>query len=73
MQNLSKDWSHYVRVCRSKYKKEIKDNDRSNMQSARHKQNKKTTNVHLVVDDSEILEAASRQNIPWIDSICIQS
>ena len=34
---------------------------------------KKNTNVHLVVDDNEILEIKPREEIQWIDSIHVQS
>ena len=30
---------------------------------------KKSTNIHLVVDDGEILETTQRENIPWLDII----
>ena len=42
-----------------------------NNQSASFKGNKKTTNVHLVADDSEIQEATLREDVLWIDSICV--
>ena len=29
-------------------------------------------NVHLVADNSEILETTHGEDIPWIDPICVQ-
>ena len=37
----------------------------------RFTRNKKTTNVLLVADDSEVLETTPREKIPWIDSIYV--
>ena len=34
---------------------------------------KKNTNIHLMADETEILEATPKENIPWIDSIHVQS
>ena len=59
-----------AKVCRSKYRKTKQNNDRSNNQSARFTGNKKkSTNIHLVADDGEVLETMQRENIPWIDSV----
>ena len=61
---------HYAKVCRSKYRKTKQNNDRSNNQSARFTGNKKkSTNIHLVADDGEILETTQTENIPWLDII----
>ena len=47
---------HYAKVCRSKYRK-TKQNDRSSNHSSRFTGNKKkSTNIHLVADDGEVLE-----------------
>ena len=65
---------HYAKVCRNKYRKTKQNNDRSNNQSARFTGSKeKSTNIHLVADDGEVLETMQRENIPWIDSIHVQS
>ena len=61
---------HYVKVCRSKYRKTKQNNDRSNNQSARFTGiKKKITNIHLVTDNGEILETTQRENILWLDVI----
>ena len=46
---------HYAKVCRSQYRKEKQNSDRSNTQTAKFTGCKKTNNVHLMADDSEIL------------------
>ena len=45
---------------------------RSNIEFARFTENKKTTNLHHVADDSEVLETITREDIQCIDSIYIQ-
>ena len=58
---------HYAKVCKSKYRKTKQNNDRSSNQSARFiGSKKKSTNIHLVADDGEILETTQRENIPWL-------
>ena len=65
---------HYAKVCRSKYRKIKQNNDRSHNQSARFTANKKKkTNIHLVADENEVLETTPKQDIPWIDSIHVQT
>ena len=50
----------YPKVCRSKYRKK-QSNDMSNNQSARFTRNKKkSTNIHLLADENEILETTPR-------------
>ena len=67
--NICQKIGHYAKVCRNKYRKTKQNNDRSNHQPARCKGNKKkSTNIHLVADDGEILETTQRENITWIDS-----
>ena len=64
----------YAKMCRSKYRKTKQNNDRSNNQSFRLTGNKKkSTNIHLMADDGGISETTQRENIPWTDSICVQS
>ena len=63
---------YYAKVCRNKYRKTKQNNDRSKNQSARFTGNKKkSTNIHLVADDGEILETTQRENIPWFDIIVV--
>ena len=60
----------YVKVCRGKDKKPKKG--KSNNQSAKFIGNKKMTIVHIVADDSEILEMTTREDITWLDYTCVQ-
>ena len=61
---------HYAKVYKSKYRKTKQNNDRSNIQFARLTGNKKkSTNMHLVTDDGDILETTHREDILWLHTI----
>ena len=62
---------HYVKVNKN-IKEGKQNNARSNIQCTNLTRKKKITYAHLVADDSEILEITSKEDIPQIDSICVQ-
>ena len=50
-------------ICRCNYKQRKQIYDRSNNQPAQFTGKKKTTNLHLEADDSEVLEMTPREDI----------